>query len=149
LQILLLKNIVFTIKLMRGFAILPVIIFLIIVSGLGISWYTLSARQQTKTEVVSPGNQVDSCNIISNSVFRSVDKHEVGLGPNGPAMGYWSITFQSGNFQWHHSDVVESGTYTCTENILQAKLYNRTVTANYDINRKALIWDGVEYKRGE
>ena len=144
---------------MRGFAILPVIIFLVIVGGLGISWYTLSARQQTKTEIVStpakidpkntPVNQVDSCNIISNSVFRSVDKHEVGLGPNGPAMGYWSITFQSGNFQWHHSDVVESGTYTCTENILQAKLYNRTVTANYDINRKALIWDGVEYKRGE
>lgn len=131
----------------KGYANLILIILpLVIVTAIGYLVVTVFFSPQ-----VTPKNtaeiQPDDCNFISDSTFRSVNKYEVGLGPNGPAMGYWSITFQKGNFQWHHSDVVESGSYLCKNNILQAKLYTRSVTANYDINRKALIWENVEYSK--
>ncbi|KKS98327.1 MAG: hypothetical protein UV73_C0002G0041 [Candidatus Gottesmanbacteria bacterium GW2011_GWA2_43_14] len=101
---------------------------------------------------------VDDCNSISNSSFRSINQYEVGLGPNGPAMGYWGIQFQKGTtlsdygeptFQWGHSDVSESGTYTCKDNVLQVKFFAYSITAYYDGSKKILTWDGVEYKKVE
>ena len=99
---------------------------------------------------------VDDCNLISNSSFQSINQYEAGLGPNGPAMGYWDIQFQKGTtlsnygeptFQWGHSDVSESGTYTCKENVLQVKFSDHSITAHYDGAKKILTWDGVEYKK--
>lgn len=97
-------------------------------------------------ENISQSN-VDGCSFISNSTFRSINQYEVGLGPNGPAMGYWGITFQGNTFDWSYSDVVESGTYTCKSNVLQAKLSNRSIAVHYDGKQEILTWDGIEYKR--
>ena len=99
---------------------------------------------------------IDDCNSISNSSFRSIKQYEVGLGPNGPAMGYWGIQFKKGatlsdydkpTFEWYHSDVSESGTYTCKDNVLQVKFFDNSITAHYDGSKKILTWDGVEYKK--
>jgi len=99
---------------------------------------------------------INDCNLISNSSFRSINQYEVGLGPNGPAMGYWVIQFQNSTidygkptFQWSHSDVSESGTYTCKGDVLQVKFFDHSITAYYDGSKKVLIWDGVEYKKAE
>jgi|SRR3989344_4024967 len=94
-------------------------------------------------------NNVDDCNLISNSSFRSTNQYEVGLGPNGEVMGYWGITFRRNKFEWGHSDVSESGTYTCKNNVLQVKFFDHSITAHYDGSKKILTWDGVEYKKVE
>ena len=103
-------------------------------------------------------NDIDDCGLIANSFFRSINQYEGGLGPNGPMMGYWGIQFQKGTalsdydkptFQWHHSDVSESGTYTCQDNVLQVKFFDHSITAYYDGSKKILTWNGVAYKKVE
>lgn len=112
-----------------------------------------TTNNTTQTPPAAPQNisqnNVDDCNLISNSSFRSINQYEIGLGPNGPAMGYWGITFRENKFEWGYSDVSESGTYTCKNNVLYAQAYNRSITAHYDGSKKILTWDGVEYKKAE
>ncbi|PIZ47503.1 hypothetical protein COY32_01535 [candidate division WWE3 bacterium CG_4_10_14_0_2_um_filter_41_14] len=114
-----------------------------------------SKSAKSETAPSNSTNEIDSCNTMANSHFVSIAKHEVGLGPNGPAMGYWGITFQKGTplsdygeptFDWSYSDAGEYGTYTCSENTITAKLSNRTITATYNETTKILNWDGVDYK---
>lgn len=105
---------------------------------------------------IGPNNS-DFCTLFSNSTFRSVDKHEVGLGPNGAEMGYWSIQFQEGTtlsdygqstFEWNHSDFSESGFYSCKNNLLNAKSESGgPISTSYDFNQELLDWDGVKYQR--
>lgn len=133
----------------KGFINIVIIILVITIAGT-IGYFAL-VRKQT------PQN-IGDCNLVSNSSFRSINQYEVGLGPNGPVMGYWGIQFQKGTtlsdydqptFQWGHSDISEGGTYTCKDNVLQVKFFDRSITAHYDGGRKILTWDGVEYKRVE
>lgn len=87
------------------------------------------------------------CSKTAKSLFRSVKQHEVGLGPDGPSMGYWGITFTDGAFEWSHSDFSEDGTYTCNGNAIVATLPNQTITASYDESNGKLNWDGIEYTK--
>ena len=159
----------------RGFVNIIIIILVVAIAGT-IGYFALVKKQtpvtpQTPTTKSNPiatppqatpqnvtQKNVDDCNSISNSSFRSINQYEVGLGPDGPAMGYWGIQFQKGTtlsdygkstFQWGHSDVSESGTYTCKDNVLQIKFFDHSITAHYDGSKKILTWDGVEYKKVE
>ncbi|MCB1214765.1 MAG: hypothetical protein KDK66_04740 [Deltaproteobacteria bacterium] len=38
-------------------------------------------------------------------------KKWVGLGPEGPAYGYWSFVFRESDFSWYHSDLGSGGSY--------------------------------------
>jgi len=98
----------------------------------------------------------DNCDLLVDSSFKSVSKHEVGLGPDGVAMGYWTITFgkvglagesEESGVAWHHSDVVESGTYTCEDNTIQVMFFDYSITAKYDADEEILSWEGVEYRK--
>jgi len=134
-----------------------VILFVLIVVIIGSAGYTVlskrSVNQSSSTTLFekltsnTTLNHSDNCDLISNSSFRSIKKYEVGLGPNGPAMGYWGIYLKDGKFSWHHSDVGESGTFSCKDNILQVQLFKRVLTGNYDTSRKILLWEDVEYKQ--
>ena len=139
----------------KGFVNIAIIILVIVIFG-AIGYFTLLKRQTLpiETDQSQPAtpkdayqSNADECNLISNSAFRSINKYEVGLGPNGPAMGYWSIQFQKGvtlsdygepTFQWSHSDFHESGSYACKNNVLQVKFLNRSITAYYDENQKSI-----------
>ncbi|MEK7617003.1 MAG: hypothetical protein AAB414_03030 [Patescibacteria group bacterium] len=102
-------------------------------------------------------SNTDSCVLVSNSSFRSTKQYDGGMGPNGrTALAYWNIHLKTGNtlsdydkptFEWTHTDISESGSYTCQNNILEVQLYNRTLTANYNEDKEILTWDGVEYER--
>ncbi len=142
----------------KGFTTPVVLVLLILV--LGVAGYLMVSNKKVgqlsptsqPTQVIPEGvmnSWSDSCNIIDGSNFISTNEYEVGLGSNGPAMGRWRIIFKNGSFQWGHSDVSESGTYKCDNSILEAKLFNRSITAHYDVSRNTLVWDGVEYKKSE
>lgn len=135
---------------------IPIIVILIVTAIVGtIGYVTLVKKQSLPFKPNQPPDS-DGCNLISNSSFRSINQYEVGRGPNGPAMGYWDVHFQKGTtlsdygkptFQWSYSDVGETGTYTCRNNVLQVKFSDRSFTTRYDEIKEVLIWDGVEYKR--
>jgi hypothetical protein len=86
----------------------------------------------------------DDCALIASSEFRSIDKYEIGLGPNGEVMGYWSVRLQNdtavsnrgqGTFEWHHSDVSETGTFECKNPSREE--YQKSLQAQFDVHCKA------------
>jgi len=87
--------------------------------------------------------------IMGGPVFRSVKELEVGLGPDGPVMGHWTLGFKGELVSWHHSDVVESGSYICKSNRITAKFFDRSIQSNYDDKKNVLVWEGEEYVKSE
>lgn len=90
-------------------------------------------------------SQSDICKIINGSSFKSIRQYEPEPGLKGTIKGYWGIIFKNNSFQWNHSNLTGSGYYSCKDNILQLEVFKRLTTANYDVDRKVLIWEGVEY----
>lgn len=139
-----------------------IVLVLIVISALG---YFFTKQQEKPAEKINleqtstpapvsnipvqnvASNSSDSCESVNNSTFRSVNKYEVGLGPNGPVMGYWNIVFENDKFEWQHSDFGTSGTYTCKDNILQVSTSSFPISANYDASKNILVWDNIEYKK--
>lgn len=93
----------------------------------------------------------DFCSEIPNSNFKSLEKHDKGLGPHGVVLGYWHITFKNNSFTRSESDYSESGTFTCQNNQLQLTFPNRssstTMTATYDQRQKLLTIGKIQYKK--
>ena len=143
----------------KGFANIVLIVVIVAIVAVG-GYFALVKKPTPSNETNQPQQantpvtprdvtqkNVDDCNLISDSSFRSINQYESGLGPNGGIMGYWRIAFQGGKFQWGHSDVSESGTYICNNNVLQVKFFDHSITARYDGGKEILTWDGIEYKR--
>jgi hypothetical protein len=108
--------------------------------GIGLSWLVAACGGPL-------GDPPQSCSAIEGSVFESVDNHEVGLGPNGPAMGKWSVTFKTdGNYQWNHSDVQESGRYFCNGLGVEGTRGDGTFyEGSFSSDGSTLTWEGVDY----
>ena len=95
-------------------------------------------------------NQNGACSALEGRSFASVDKHECGLTPNGPAMCNWQITFsavdaQRSNFTWQHSDVGESGAVRCTGRQISTDGIGPVYTGAYDPSAAVLTWDDLPY----
>lgn len=119
-----------------------IIVFIILIVLFGCYFLsTINLNQEPEDNL-----QTSGCDFINNSNFKSVNQYEVGLGPNGSVMGYWSISFGENSFAWAHSDVFEEGSYTCKNNILNVKVSSQSITSSYDKDKKILTWDGIEYK---
>jgi len=83
---------------------------------------------------------------LTGSVYRSLDKHEMGLGMNGVAEGYWQIEFLDDRFKWLHSDVLETGRYhQLSNNSIDVSLSNREFKAYFYDNHQLLEFDGLKY----
>jgi len=89
----------------------------------------------------------DACEMLGNLTFDSIDERECGLAPpdSGAALCHWRITFTNGTtFTWRHSDYVESGTYSCSDNTITAQTQTRgSLTSTLNLWR--FTWDGVVY----
>lgn len=100
-------------------------------------------EQQSRPFVFQPG--------LDGVKFRSTELREVGLGPNGVAMGHWSLTFQEGVVKWRHSDVLESARYeidpdgSITSGL--GRKPDRPVRAQYDKATDRILWGGLWYER--
>ena len=98
--------------------------------------------------------QRGACSAFEGVTFESLDKHECGQTPDGTALCHWHITLDAydksrSSFQWHYSDVAESGTVRCDGNQVQFVDGGRSGTAGiYDAATGELTWDGVVYIHG-
>lgn len=89
----------------------------------------------------------DACSLVVDQTFPSVEELEIGLGPDGVVMGHWSISFTGDSFQWEHSDVAESGSYSCANGILSGTTGAAPpYEGSFDPTSRVLLWDGVEYR---
>lgn len=89
--------------------------------------------------------QADACADIKNSRFSSVNQQTGGMTPEGASKAHWSIRFTDTTFSWIHTDIVQSGFFTCTDNNITLK--DSSVTGTYDPATQILTWDGVAYKK--
>jgi hypothetical protein len=89
--------------------------------------------------------QQDNCSLLANNHYQSTEQLEGGMGPNGSTKSYWEVDFSGNKVTYQHSDVVESGTYTCSLGKLKAVFSGNTISASYDRKNGVLTWDGNEY----
>jgi len=93
------------------------------------------------------------CEALGESTFRSIEQQPGGPAPEGESSAFhWRVRFSEGEYSYTHTDVVESGTYTCTGEGGTATIEaspdatDETHTGTYDADSGVLTWDGVEYR---
>lgn len=94
----------------------------------------------------SPTSETPISNILANKRFESIEKQELGLGPDGVEMGHWVIYFSLSTFEWAYSDVAESGTYVLDGKRVIGQSGDREVLGEYDPDSDILTWDGTDYR---
>ncbi|MEZ4287642.1 MAG: hypothetical protein R3A47_05760 [Polyangiales bacterium] len=83
---------------------------------------------------------------LNGKSFESVDELECGLGATGVVLCHWRIQFMESTFNWHYSDIGESGTYTLNAGVVVGvNGGNTTYNGVYDATAGTLQWDGVAY----
>ncbi len=86
------------------------------------------------------------CEQIVGTTFLSVEQLECGLGPEGPVLCNWQITFEAdGDYLWTYSDVGEGGSYVCQGGNFLV-FGGSDVDFDLDTATGILTWDGVEYE---
>lgn len=84
------------------------------------------------------------CSAVVGTTFASTEELECGLGPDGPVLCNWQITFEGdGSYLWQYSDIGQGGTYSCEDGVLTPD--DPGLAATYDPATGILTWDGVEY----
>lgn len=112
------------------------------------------ANAPTSTTASAPASEPASkpaAPKLAGMKFLSAVKLEVGMTPNGLAMGHWRLTFMDKEVHWQHSDMVEvlsytvanDGTITATRKFGQGQ---KPITAKYDADKKEIVWEKVTYK---
>lgn len=78
--------------------------------------------------------------------FSSLEELECGLGPDGPTLCHWTLTFGDGTYEWSYSDIGEFGTVTCDENELVATSGGGdTHRGTFHRSTGRVTWEGVTY----
>ncbi len=85
---------------------------------------------------------------LSGKRFKSVDKLERGLGPNGVVLGHWGISFKEGKYSWQWSDVSTAGTYRidAATGKVTASGFKMDIEGQYDAKTGMLTWNKVKYQ---
>ena len=91
-------------------------------------------------------HEPETCFFTEPATFSSVKELECGLGPDGPAYCHWSVRFEGREFQWHHSDYVEVGSYTCEGDVVTGSSGPNVYTGTWDAATGLLTWEGVVYQ---
>lgn len=112
----------------------------------------LSACQPDAVDVadrpVANNPQSHFCVSLVGNRYRSLGRHEVGRGPDGPAMGHWQIEFTTDQFRWRYSDVVESGGFQCSNNrLLLEPAVSQTRNGIVLMQGNRLSIDDIDYEK--
>lgn len=92
------------------------------------------------------------CEAVDSATFKSIEKQPGGPAPDDESTAFhWRVRFGDGEFSYSHTDVVESGSYSCTAADGAATIEatagpDRTYTGTYDAQSGILEWDGVQYR---
>jgi len=88
------------------------------------------------------------CFFEDPSGYVSIDKLECGLSADtgGEALCNWTLSFIDGEFSWGHSDVLETGPYTCEGDTVTGTADGATYTGTWDEATGTLTWEGVAYQ---
>jgi hypothetical protein len=106
-----------------------------------------TSNDRADSSADGPDATADSCAAVRGKSFASVNPMECGLGPNGVVTCHWSVVFHAdGTFAWAHSDVSESGTYSCDgASITGVRGGGAIIVAHFDDATGTLTWDGAAY----
>jgi hypothetical protein len=75
-----------------------------------------------------------------------VDEQECGISPDGGVRCRWRISFTEQNYSWQHSDVAETGIYTCAgDQVTGTRLGGSPIMGQYDSTMQTLTWDNLPY----
>jgi len=132
----------------KGF-IVPILLGIIVLLVIGGAIYVYKTKKaETPAGIVSSLNQ-NTCELINNSIFNSVEKYIVGMGPNGPVKDSFRVIFKDGRFEWLEAEVGGgNGIYTCNGSDIQGKTdTNMIVLGNYLLDKKILTWNGIKYQK--
>ena len=97
--------------------------------------------EPSTTTGATTGAPVDDCAFLVGKTFLSDAELECGLGPNGPVLCHWTISFTDVEFTHQYSDIGESGPYPCVDGVITAGNHLGTV----DAVAGTLVWDDVPY----
>lgn len=77
--------------------------------------------------------------------FVSKEQGEGGLGPHGPVLRHYRVSFKDGIVTWDYSDVQQGGRYQVAEDGTITAFVGGTITAFYDRDKGELLWVGMWY----
>jgi hypothetical protein len=91
-------------------------------------------------------SSLNECHAIEGVKFRS-DREVLNFGDTSTM--HPTISFRSGTFAWSESDMVISGTYTCTlgQITVSTSFGNKAQTVQINPLTGDLVWNGETYKR--
>ena len=80
--------------------------------------------------------------------FTAMEDRECGLGPDGPVMCRWTLTFGDETYTWSYSDIGESGTVTCVDGALSGTSAGGAPRSGAFHRTTARVnWEGLTYER--
>jgi hypothetical protein len=91
------------------------------------------------------GAPVDDCAFLVGRSFASDMMLECGLGPNGPELCNWTLSFTMTGYDHQYSDIGESGDYTCRGGAITGTAGDVQHAGTVDADTGKLIWDDVAY----
>jgi hypothetical protein len=93
-----------------------------------------------------PSPSPSPCEGVAGATFSSTEEHECGLGPDGPVMCTWTLTFDASTWTWTHSDYGESGSWSCVDGAITGTSTSGTYDGAWDPATGELTWDGLSYE---
>lgn len=89
---------------------------------------------------------VDDCAFLVGKTFKSDAELECGLGPNGPVLCNWTLSFTADTYMHQYSDIGDSGPYTCEGGVITGQDgFMMPITATIDGATGELVWNDVVY----
>jgi hypothetical protein len=89
----------------------------------------------------------DPCSTLEGATFRSIDQREIGLGPDGPILWHWFVSFRGNQFDWSWSDVQQNGSFTCTQGEIRGWHGEQVLHGRIDSESGTLTWEDLDYRR--
>lgn len=96
----------------------------------------------------SDAANLDICAAIDGNTFHGLEASALGNAPSPEdiTFGRASISFELGEFHWSHSDVIETGAYTCVEGRFTATRSDGSeMLAAFDPLTGILTWGSAAY----
>jgi hypothetical protein len=93
------------------------------------------------------------CETIEGTTFRSIETQPGGPAPDEESTAFhWQVRFGDGEYSYTHTDVVETGSYSCAVTDgdatvdASASATDVTYTGTNDPESSVLTWDGIQYR---